>query len=72
MCSRPVQKVYPLEISSVRENDGQGTRKRSDVEVGMRKDGTEQNENSEKVEEEKDNVKGKDYRPKRPVASDVQ
>ena len=71
-CSRPVQKVYPLEISSVRENDGQGKVKRSDVEVGMRKDGTERNENSEKVEEEKENVKGKDYRPKRAAASDAQ
>ena len=37
-CSRPVQKVYPLEIVLVRENDGHGTVKRSDVEVGMGKD----------------------------------
>ena len=46
--------------------------KRSDVEAGMRKDGTEQNENSEKVEEEKETVKGKDYHPKCAAASDAQ
>ena len=61
-CSRPVQKVYPLEISLVRENDGQG----------MEKAGMEGNVNSEKVEEEKENGKGKEYRPKRAAASDAQ
>ena len=35
-CSRPAKNIYPLEISLVRENDGQGTVKRSYVEVGMR------------------------------------
>ena len=61
-----------MEISSVRENDGQGKVKRSDVEVGMRKDSTEGNENSEKVEEEKGNVKRKEYHRKRAAALDAQ
>ena len=37
---------------------GQGKVKRRDVEVGMKKDSTEGNDNNEKVEEE--NVKGKE------------
>ena len=71
-CSRPAQKVCPLEISLVRENDGQGTIKRSDVDVGMRKDCTEGNENSDKVEEQKKNAKGMEYQPKRAATSDAQ
>ena len=60
-----------MKISLVKENDGQGTVKRSDVEEGMGKDSTEGNENSEKVEEEKENAKGKEYQPKRAAASDA-
>ena len=70
--SRPVQKVYPLEISLVRENDGQGTDKRSDVEEGIGKDSKEGNENGEKVEGKKENAKGKVYKPKRAAASDAE
>ena len=66
------KRLIHWKISFVRENDGQGTVKRSYVEVGIRKDITELNENSEKVEEEKENVNGKEYQRKHIAANEAQ
>ena len=71
-CSRPVQKVYPLEISAFRERDGQRKDKEKDVDPGMRRDSTEGNEDGEKVGMEIENERESRYHPKRAAAKDAQ
>ncbi len=72
-CSRPIQKVYPLEISCFRENDERDRSVESrDVNAGVRRESTEGNENGENVGMEFENLKESEHRPKRAAARDAQ
>ena len=71
-CSRPVQKVYPLEISSSKRKDGQRTVERKDVDAEMRQESTEGNGSGETCGMESENERKSECRPKRAAAKDAQ
>ena len=70
-CSKPVQKVYPLEyLFRGRETDREDMEK--DVDPGMIRDSTEGNEDGKKVGMEIENERESRYHPKRAAAKDAQ